>query len=139
MSGNGAFSATLPITINSKNGTITIADGKLSSAGENGIRSNGVIRYNQGEVDNSATLANPTAFTAAMLSNFHYSKLDADITLEEDGKLLAKTNITGKNPNMNISRPTNVNLNVEQNLYELLKSLNAVNKLPEELTGLKNE
>ena len=57
------------------------------------------------------------------LSNFLYSELISSISMSPDGQSVIRLQLKGVNPSFQDGRPIHLNLNVEQNLLELLKSL----------------
>ena len=63
---------------------------------------------------------------AAALSNLHFEELDADITLDEAGRLFLRTSVLGNNPEYENGRQVKLNLTLENNLLSLLKSLQTV-------------
>ena len=66
---------------------------------------------------------------AAALSNLHFEQLDADVTLNEDGVLFLKTTVLGSNPDYQNGRQVKLNLTLENNLLNLLKSLQTVDSV----------
>ncbi len=62
-------------------------------------------------------------FTYEALSNFLYSELISSISMTPDGQSLIRLELKGVNPSFQGGRPVHLNLNVEQNLLDLLKSL----------------
>lgn len=63
---------------------------------------------------------------ARALQDYRYSKLSASVTYEPEGTLGLGFSLEGSSPALNTTRPVHVNLNVEQNLLSLLKSLRMV-------------
>jgi hypothetical protein len=63
---------------------------------------------------------------AAALSNLHFEELDADIMLDEAGRLVLRTSVLGNNPDYENGRQVKLNLTLENNLLSLLKSLQTV-------------
>ncbi len=61
--------------------------------------------------------------TYAALSDFHYTELKAAINIEPDGESLMQLQLKGYNPDFQNGREVHLNLNVEQNLLDLLRSL----------------
>ena len=47
---------------------------------------------------------------AAALSNLHFEELDADITLDEAGRLFLRTSVLGNNPEYENGRQVKLNL-----------------------------
>ena len=66
---------------------------------------------------------------AKALQDYRYTFLKSSVTYEPDGRLLLGLELQGKSPKLNTSRPVHVNLNVEQNVLKLLKSLSIVEQI----------
>ena len=119
----GTVGAVLPITI-TENG-ILIDAGTLT-----GEKPGGVIRYlGGGDLDSADTSGLGLATTA--LSNFQYESLTADINYSEAGDLNLQMQIKGKNPELDDGRPVVLNLGVENNVPQMLKSLQAARAVEE--------
>ncbi len=113
----GFVDADLPVTLGE--GGIRIADGKL-----NGIPPGGVIRYRQATAAASADTS-AVGFATQALSNFEYETLSSDVRYEENGDLVLKMQIRGSNPDFENGRPIVLNLGVENNVRDMLRSLQA--------------
>ena len=57
------------------------------------------------------------------LNNFEYNVLQVGAQYIEDGTLLLKARLEGKNPDQNKSPPIHFNLTVQENIPALLRSL----------------
>jgi hypothetical protein len=68
---------------------------------------------------------------ANALRNYHFTELESDVEYKPDGQLELRLALKGKSPELNTSRPVHVNLTLEQNVLELLKSLQMVNTIEE--------
>ena len=113
----GKVSGDLPVLINGDE--ISIKNGQLWAE-----QPGGYIKYLGPE---NVLGENPQMlFAMSALKNLNYSTLKADVTYKPDGTLILGTSVEGENKEMNIKRPINVNLNVEQNVLKLLESLHAV-------------
>lgn len=119
----GTMGAVLPITIEQ--------DGILINGGHlTGEPPGGVIRYlNGGESDD--TEASGIALVTAALSNFEYESLTSDVTYSKDGDLKLQMQIKGRNPELDDGRPVVLNLGVENNVPQMLKSLQAARAVEE--------
>jgi len=120
---SGTVGATLPITI--EGDSITISNGKLF-----GEPPGGVIRY-QPEAATGATDASSIGFVTRALSNFEYKTLTSDIEYNADGDLKLQLQLTGKSPAVDENRPIVLNLGVENNVPQMLKSLRAARSVEE--------
>lgn len=114
---SGRIGATLPVTIEGK--TITIAGGRLT-----GEPPGGVIRYLPGVAANN-TEATSLGFATRALSNFEYKTLTSEVEYTRDGDLNLQMHLTGRNPDLEGNRPVVLNLGVENNVPQMLRSLQA--------------
>lgn len=122
---SGSIGATLPVTI--EDGTATIVNGTLT-----GEPAGGVIRYKPGT---TADLSDTSSigFATRVLSNFEFDTLTSDVNLTRDGDLNLKLKLTGRNPDLDEKRPVVLNLGVENNIPQMLRSLRAARAVEEVL------
>jgi len=114
---SGTVGAELPITI--VGDSLTITGGSLF-----GEPPGGVIRYHSGsEPDETDTSS--IGFVTQALSNFKYETLTSEIDYNADGDLKLQLQLTGRNPDLDTNRPVVLNLGVENNVPQMLKSLRA--------------
>lgn len=113
---SGSIGATLPITI--QGDTITIERGTMTGGPEGGV-----IRY----LPDSASDDDASAFGLATraLSNFEFDTLTSAVDLTREGDLKLDLRLTGRNPDLDGERPVVLNLGVESNIPQMLKSLRA--------------
>jgi len=113
----GSVAASLPIAV--QGDFLTIANGVLA-----GNPPGGVIRYKQdlqpGKQDTSGL-----GFAQRVLSNFEYETLASDVNLNKEGDLILKLKLTGRNPDLEEQRPVVLNVVVENNIPQMLRSLRA--------------
>lgn len=117
LSGTGVLDGMIPIEFTGKG--IEVKNGKLGARSPGGI-----IRYLPNE--RVAALAQSNAsirMLTGALSNFQYENLDIHADYAPDGTLAMKVALKGKNPEWQSGRPVHVNLNLEENIPVLLKSL----------------
>ncbi len=92
------------------------------SAGNMDAEQTGKIVYSTTPEERAA--ANESMrLTYEALSNFLYSELISSISMAPDGQSLIRLELKGVNPSFQEGRPVHLNLNVEQNLLDLLRSL----------------
>lgn len=114
---SGTLQGRLPITL--ERGAAVIHNGTLRNT------TPGMIRYRPAP-DSDFLRNNPqTAVVGDTLSNFHYQRLEADVSYRANGDLLLATRLLGRNPDLENSPSVNLNLNVEQNVPALMRSLRA--------------
>jgi hypothetical protein len=119
----GAISGELPVAIGRDN--ITIEDGRLESDPPGGV-----IRYkaDDGGLEAAAPDSNLGVVTQA-LSNFEYSSLSSDVDYTEAGDLKLQMRLSGINPDVDATQPVILNLGVENNVPQLLRSLRAIRSI----------
>lgn len=122
---SGTAGAELPITI--EGDQITVSNGRLF-----GEPPGGVIRYQPASAG-EATDASSLGFVTRALSYFEYKTLTSSIDYNADGDLKLQLQLTGKSPNVDQNRPIVLNLGVENNVPQMLKSLRAARSVEEVL------
>lgn len=84
----------------------------------------GVIRYHANESVLSMAATNPNLKLALQaFSNYHYQKLDIGVNYAENGDLALAVAAAGRNPDWNGGQPINLNINLNENIPMLLRSL----------------
>jgi hypothetical protein len=63
------------------------------------------------------------------LQNFEYDSLESGVNYSADGTLALKMKLTGVSPDYDPNQPIVLNLGIEDNIPQLLKSLRAVRSL----------
>ena len=117
----GAVSGTIPVVVGSE--SIRVLNGKLSS-----VEPGGTIRYRAGGAD-SDDPDSGFAFVTRMLEYFEFDSLVSDVSYDENGVLLMQMTLRGINPEQDPLQPIVLNLSVENNIPELLRSLQAVRSI----------
>ena len=132
--GTGKLDGTLPLYISGKQ--ITVKQGSIQ-----GRAPGGTIQF---EVDKETASAwaesQPNLdLIVKSLENYHYSKLAVGVDYAKNGILKLDTKLEGKNPDFRNGVPIHFNLNIEENIPALLKSLSLVkdleNKIETMMTG----
>ena len=67
------------------------------------------------------------------MEDFNYKLLEADVGYSPDGLLKLKVRLKGNNPELEGGRPVHLNVNVEDNILELLRSLRLAREISEEI------
>ena len=119
----GRISAALPLII--EDGEVSIVDGKLT-----GEAPGGVIRYKSDMVPEGAGTSGIGLISRA-LSNFEYESLTSTVSYSKDGDLVLQMRLAGRNPDLEDSRPVVLNLGVENNIRQMLRSLQAARAVEE--------
>ena len=113
----GSIGAELPVIIEGKE--ISILDGKLT-----GVAPGGVIRY-QPDIVPASEETSAIGIVTDALSNFEYDTLTSTVGYSKDGDLVLQMRIAGRNPDREDNRPVVLNLGVESNIPQMLRSLQA--------------
>jgi hypothetical protein len=120
---SGRIGAELPVTIEGQ--TVTIDGGTLT-----GEPPGGVIRYLPGVGSDPADLSGIGIATRA-LSNFEYETLTSEVDYTTDGDLNLQMRLTGRNPDLEENRPVILNFGLENNIPQMLRSLQAARAVEE--------
>lgn len=67
------------------------------------------------------------------LSNFQYQVLEVNSDYQAGGDLLLKVRLEGKNPDWQGGQPVNLNLNLQENIPALLRSLQLSDEISEKV------
>ncbi len=98
--------------------------------------SQGWIRYRatvQNQVKGLQTSDTPVSILNNYLFNFHYNKLELDISTEKNYDMKAVLGAYGQNPDYLNGKPLKLNINLEQNLLAALRSMVLSYDLPAQL------
>ena len=120
---SGSIGAVIPVTILGE--SVTIAGGTLT-----GEPPGGVIRYLPGLAADESDLSAIGLATRA-LSNFEYETLTSEVDYTADGDLNLQLHLTGRNPDLEEKRPVVLNLGIENNIPQMLRSLRAARAVEE--------
>ena len=125
LSAEGRVDGVLPVSVSTQG--LRIRNGRLSD------RDGGVIRYAVSD-EQAAALDNPlTDVVIAALRDFRYGALEAEADYEPDGTMLLRIHLEGTSPSLETDRPVHININSEQNVLSLLRSLDYAAGLNESL------
>ncbi len=117
LAGSGLLDGTLPVVIG-KDG-VSVAKGALRARDPGGF-----LRYRASVAARNLARTNPGVRIALdALQNFHYHLLRADVDYAPDGRLVLGLQIHGRNPDLKDGHPVHLNVNVEENVLTLLRSL----------------
>lgn len=90
----------------------------------------GVLRYLDGSmIDNKVKAAghHSPLMVSEILKNYHYRTLAIKVNYARDGVLDTQSHFKGYNPDFQYGRPININLAVEDNILQLIKTINMIN------------
>jgi len=124
---DGKLNGNLPLTLGPEG--IGIHDGKIKS-----LEPGGRIQYQPNDGERTlAGAAGQMALLFHVLEDFHYHALDATANYTPDGQLGVHIALKGKGAKIDKGRSVHFNLNIEQNIMSLLKSLRLINGLNKRL------
>ena len=112
----GRIDGIIPVEINQDG--VFIQDGAFI----NDVR-NGTIRYNPATGTEQLKQNPITGIALDALKDFRYSHLSAGVNFSPEGRLTVNLQLKGTSPELDTDRPVHLNINTEQNLLSLLKSL----------------
>jgi hypothetical protein len=120
---SGSIGAVIPVSIVGEN--VTIEGGTIT-----GEPPGGVIQYLPGLTADESDLS---AIGLAMraLSNFEYETLTSEVDYTADGDLNLQMHLKGRNPDLEEKRPVVLNLGIENNIPQMLRSLRAARAVEE--------
>lgn len=129
---NGVFNGELPIKL--ENDQLSIKNGWLK-VDEKG----GIIKYTR--IKDFFSGDSNVELLAALLDNFHYKELSAELDMQPDGETLLATKILGSNPKLEGGGAVSLNPNIEINLLKMLHNLRLLSRLSKEITNqvIENE
>lgn len=125
LSGTGVMDGRIPITITTEG--IRVEQGKVWVREPGGELHYKTDASSQALVDSNVQLQ----LLMEVLENFHYHALSSTVEFLPQGDLLLEVKLKGRNPDMQGGREVNFNLNVEQNILTLLKSLRFTDNVSE--------
>jgi hypothetical protein len=125
----GSVSGILPVAI--MGDQLTITQGQLESD-----EPGGSIRYRAGD---AGTDDSQLGLATRALSDFEFDSLTSQVTYTADGDLILAMKLEGVNPKMDPSQPVVLNLNLENNVPQMLRSLQATRGIQEIFERRLNE
>jgi hypothetical protein len=125
--GTGYINGELPFDVTSTG--LFIKNGKISVQPPGGK-----LQYKANErVKNLAKANANMAMLLQALTDFNYTELDADADYDPDGKLVMKVRLKGANPEFQQGRPVHLNVNVEENVLQLIRSIQLGDRISEKI------
>lgn len=112
----GLISGYLPLTL--KGNTLTVERGLVGA-----LQPGGTIRYASGSPMNTGNASLDLVNQA--LANYHYQIMNTYVYYNDDGDLRLEVQLLGNNPDMYNGQVVNLNVNIDDNIPTLLRSLQA--------------
>ena len=129
----GSVSGMLPLTLNDKR--LIIEGGALQSDPPGGS-----IRYGSGPGDDAVGgTSSDLGLVSRALGNFQFDTLSSTVDYDEGGDLMLQMRIEGVSPDMDPTQPVILNLGVENNVPDLLRSLQATRSIADILEKRVNK
>ncbi|HHJ34351.1 MAG TPA: hypothetical protein ENJ87_01155, partial [Gammaproteobacteria bacterium] len=122
----GKISGSIPVEINKKG--LSIKNGSFI----NSIK-NGTIRYDPATGTEQLKQNPLTGVALEALKDFRYTYLSAGVNFDPDGTLAVNLQLKGVSPELDTDRPVHLNINTEQDLLSLLKSLRYAQGISEKI------
>ncbi|PSU06957.1 hypothetical protein C9I92_14385 [Photobacterium ganghwense] len=129
----GILDGTLPLSFS--NGKPVIEHGKLHAR-----YPGGVLKYKEGSnIDRNVENAgeNSLLVVSKILKNYNYHNLTILLDYSKEGNLDVSAMFKGHNPDVLSGQPVNLNLNIQENIPALLKTLSVINSSKLESLFLK--
>ncbi|MEJ2765867.1 YdbH domain-containing protein [Photobacterium sp. MCCC 1A19761] len=136
---SGILDGTLPLSI--QDGLPVIQNGRLHSR-----YPGGVLRYQpdaaadqttQAEANDSNVASGSLSRISQILKNYKFDALAVDVDYSKEGKLKASSRFKGANPDFQSGQPVYINLNIEDDIPALIRTMNAINSSKLESQFLK--
>jgi len=127
LQGSGRLDGQIPISITRAG--ITVSEGQLVARVPGGV-----IRYTP--TDKVLALANSNSnvdMLVRTLSNYHYRVLQVRSDYRPSGELRLQVHLEGRNPDWQAGKPLHLNLNLQENIPVLLRSLQLSEDISEQL------
>ncbi|WP_250657789.1 YdbH domain-containing protein [Alkalimarinus coralli] len=117
VTGEGTIDGSIPLEFH--NSDVVVNNGYLSARPPGGW-----IKFKQSDAFKSMARNNENLLLAfSTLEDFHYQKLESNVDYQTNGDLLLGVSLAGKNPNFRQGQAFDFNINIENNLKALFKSL----------------
>ena len=114
---SGLLDGNMPVTLGPRG--LSIANGKLQAQPPGGV-----IRYQGTDRVREMAAINPNLkLVLNALGNYRYEKLDVGVNYAEGGDLVLQLGLAGRNPDWNAGQPIHLNININENIPALLRSL----------------
>ena len=122
----GKVDGHLPVSLNADG--LSIDNGTFSS-----VVPGGTIQYKSAVNGGSTVSGSLTGIVLKALEDFQYDLLSGTAQYTKEGELALNVHLEGVSPALETERPVHLNVNMEQNVLSLLKSLRYSKVVTEEL------
>lgn len=125
VTGHGTVDGTLQLRVSAQS---NIGEGTFEARPPGGTLSGDLNDWATAHPDNQGV-----ALAARALKNFHYTSLAGTANYQENGQLLLQVQLKGSNPELGQGQIVNFNVNIEENLPALFRSLRLMRQGPKGL------
>ncbi|RUO25447.1 hypothetical protein CWE09_01545 [Aliidiomarina minuta] len=122
ISGSGLLSGTIPVQWDSEG--ISVVQGRLGA-----LPPGGQLQFRSQQATDMAASNPGVKIAVDALEDFHYSILDSGVSYQTDGTLLLAVRLHGHNPDWQQGHPINLNITLQENLPDLITSLQLSNQV----------
>jgi hypothetical protein len=123
---SGSVSGEIPVTI--RGNKVVIDGGHLENDPPGGV-----IRYRGGAATGVVEDTSQLGIVTRTLRNFEFDSLTSAVNYSRDGDLVLKMRLKGINPDVDPTQPVILNLSVENNVPQMLRSLQATRSIEDVL------
>ena len=123
---SGSVSGDIPVTIHGNK--VIIDSGRLENDPPGGV-----IKYRGGGAEGIAQQGSQLGVVTRTLENFEFDSLTSAVNYSEDGDLVLQMRLKGINPDVDPLQPVILNLKVENNVPQMLRSLQATRSIEDVL------
>lgn len=117
LAGTGILSGTVPVLFDPATG-VEIKRGRIDA-----LKPGGRLQLTAERLKALASQSETMKTVTRALEDFRYSVLDSGINYDDDGTLVLTLHLRGRNPEVGNGQPVVLNVNLEENIPALLKSL----------------
>jgi len=128
LAGSGILSGTVPVLFDPAIG-IKVERGRIGA-----LEPGGRLQLTAERLKALASQNESMKLVAQALEDFRYSVLDSGIDYDENGTLVLTLQLKGSSPNVGKSQPVVLNVNLEENIPALLRSLQLSGKVSDAVT-----
>lgn len=126
LSGSGTLSGAIPLRVDEAG--VSVSGGHIAADGA------GYIRFQPDSTVAAYAAANQgLAMALGALENFNYDLLEVGVDYQTDGTAHLKTRLKGHNPDWNRGHPVDFTINIEENIPDLIRTLQFADRLTEKL------
>jgi hypothetical protein len=125
---SGSVSGAIPVTL--RGNKVIIEGGHLENDPPGGV-----IRYRGAAAAGVVDDASQLGVVSRTLRNFEFDSLTSAVQYSEDGDLVLRMRLKGTNPDVDPTQPVILNLSVENNVPQMLRSLQATRSIEDVLEG----